>query len=280
MASYRLLQVYLRRATDCILYTQPSVKVRILFVMVIFASAICSISFAPQTCFDDRNNLLNRVFVKFSWGWTLLFLLPVVTLSSYVYEKASKMDVLKNLLRVAVAHAIWYVLTTVFVLLDHAVGTCSNAAYEYRRECHKSGSLWYGFDISGHTFLLSYCILIITEEAIPVSHYVWQQAGNIISSISESIQLQKTYHIISPIMSILRLYGVILILLSTLMILTTNLYFHTMPEKSLGFIIAVVCWYITYHHMYGAIWLLPQPDHTTKKLFTEKHLIYSRREQL
>ena len=268
MASYRGLQVYVRRITDCVLYTQPSVKVKILFVMVIFANVISLLSFAPQTCFDDKNNLLNRVFVEFSWGWTLLFMLPMITLLSYVYEKASRLDVSKNLLRVAVAHVIWYVLTTAFVLLDNAVGTCSNAAYEYRRECHESGSLWYGFDISGHTFLLSYCILIITEEAIPASHHVWQQAGSIILSIDES-NLQKAYNKISPVIDILRLYGVVLILLSTLMTLTTNLYFHTMPEKLLGFIIAVVCWYVTYHYMYGAVWFLPQPDHTTKKLFSE-----------
>ena len=280
MASYGGLQVYLRRITDCILYTQPSVKVKILFVLVIVASVACSVSFAPQTCFDNRDNLLNRVFVKFSWGWTLSLLLPMVTLSSYVYEKASKMDVLKNLLRVAVSHVIWYVFTTAFVLLDHAVGTCSNATYEYRQECHKNGSMWYGFDISGHTFLLSYCILVITEESIPVSQNVWQQAGNIISSIGELIHLQKAYYKISSLLSILRFYGVVLILLSTLMILTTNLYFHTMPEKILGFIIAVLCWYITYRHMYGAIWFLPCPDHTTKKLFSEKHLVHSRREQL
>lgn len=275
-----LCRVYLRRITDCVLYTQPSVKVKILSVMVVFGSVICSISFAPETCFDDRNNLINRVFVRFSWAWTLLFLLPMVALSSYVYEKAIKMDVLKNLLRVAVAHAIWYVLTTAFVLLDHAVGTCANAAYEYKHECHKSGSLWHGFDISGHTFLLSYCILIVTEEAIPVRHNVWQQAGNIISNMGEPIQLQQAYYKISPVMGVLRLYGVVLILLSALMTLTTNLYFHTMPEKSLGFIIAVLCWYVTYHYMYGATWLLPQPDYTMKKLFSEKHLVYSRREQL
>ena len=280
MALYKDSQVYLRRLTDYILYMQPSVKVKILFVLVIVASVICSVSFAPQTCFDNRNNLLNRVFVKFSWGWTLLFLLPLVALSSYVYEKTSRMDALKNLFRVAVAHVMWYIFTTIFVLLDHAVGTCSNLAYEHRRECHKNGSLWYGFDISGHTFLLSYCILIITEESIPVSQTVWKQAGNIISSISEPIHLQEVYDKISLVMSILRLYGVVLILLCTLMTLTTNLYFHTIPEKVLGFIIAVFCWYVTYCYIYGAAWFIPQPDHTTKRLFSEKHLAYSRREQL
>lgn len=281
MALYKFVRLDGRRIVDCILYSHPFVKVKVLFVLVIIASGICSISFAPRTYFDNRKNLLNRVFVKWSWGWTLLLLLPLVTLSSYVYEKADKMSVFKNLIRIGVAHVIWFIVTTVFRLLDHAVGTCSNAAFEHRSACHSNGSVWYGFDISGHTFLLSYCILVITEECIPVSALVWLQAGkNIISSITELNHLHKAYYKISPVMSVLRLYAVVLILLATLMTLTTNLYFHTMPEKILGFLIAVTCWYVTYSHIYGGVWFIPKPDHTTKELFQQKDLVYSHREQL
>lgn len=279
MASYRFIQLPSRgRCVDCILYSHPSVKVKVLFVMVLIASGICSVSFAPRTYFDDKRNLLNRVFVKFSWGWTLLLLLPLVALSSYVYEKGSRVDVLKNLLRIGLAHVIWYVVTTGFRILDHAVGTCSNAAHEHRSACHNNGSTWYGFDISGHTFLLSYCILVITEECIPVAPTVWQQAGNIISSVVEPGHLLKAYLKISLVMSALRLCAVILILLATLMVLTTNLYFHTMPEKILGFLIASTCWYITYHHIYGGVSFIPKPDHTVKKLFSQD-LKCSQREQ-
>ena len=280
MASYRFIQLLNRgRCVDCILYSHPTVKLKVLFVMVLIASGICSVSFAPRTYFDDKKNLLNRVFVKFSWGWTLLLLLPLVTLSSYVYEKGSKVEVFKNLLRIGLAHVIWYVVTTGFVLLDYAVGTCSNAAYEYRSACHNSGSMWYGFDISGHTFLLSYCILVVTEECIPVAPTEWHQAGNIISSIVEPGHLPKAYHKISLVMRALRLYAVILTLLDTLMVVTTNLYFHTMPEKILGFLIASACWYVTYCHIYGRVSFIPKPDHTTKILFSQKDLKCSQREQ-
>ena len=272
MSPNKSIRVFFWRATACILYTRPFNKAKVLFALVVVASVLCSVSFAPSTCLDDKNSFLNRVFVKFSWAWTLTLLLPLVALSSYIYEKASRMEALKNLLRVAVAHVIWYVFTTAFVLLDHAVGTCSNPVYEYQRACYKNGGVWYGFDISGHTFLLSYCILIITEECMPVSPNVWHEAENIISNNTALSHLQKPYYIVSLVMTILRFYAVLLILLSTLMMLTTNLYFHTMPEKILGFLIAVGCWYLTYCCMYGGVWFLPQPDHTTKSLFSDKHL--------
>lgn len=271
MASHsrRLVELYTRRLLDYVLYSHPFVKAKVLFVLVIIGSGICSISFAPRTYFDNRKNSLNQVFVKYSWGWTLLLLIPLVTLTSYVYEKASKMDVFKNLLRIVIAHIIWYVVTTVFVLLDQAVGTCSDASYEHRVACHNNGSVWYGFDISGHTFLLCYCILVITEESLPASPDTWKQAGGLIPSTSESVHLQKAHSIISLVMTVLRLYGAVLILLATLMTITTNLYFHTMPEKMLGFLFAVTCWYLTYSFMYGEVWFLPKPNHTTKKLFMQ-----------
>ena len=280
MAPSKNLQVFLWRATDCILYTRPFNKAKVLFVLVVVASVMCSISFAPSTCLDDKNSFLNRVFVKFSWGWTLILLFPLVALSSYIYEKTSKTEVLVNLLRVAIGHVIWYVFTTGFVLLDHAVGTCSNSEYEYQRTCYKNGGVWYGFDISGHTFLLSYCILIITEESIPVSSTVWQEAEDIILNNTTLSHLRKVYYVASLLMNILRFYAIILIVLSTLMMLTTNLYFHTMSEKILGFLMAVGCWYLTYCCMYGGVWYLPQPDHTTKRLFSDKRLTHSRNEQL
>jgi len=179
------------------------------------------------------------------------------------------MDVFKNLLRIAIAHLIWFVATTAFLILDHAVGTCSNVNFVHRLACRNNGSVWYGFDISGHTFLLSYCILVITEECIPVSQNVWQQAGSIISHDIGSNHLEKVYTKISLAMTVLRSYAVVLILLATLMVITTNLYFHTMPEKILGFVIAVLCWYVTYHHIYGGVWFIPKPDHKTKKLFLQ-----------
>lgn len=279
MALHGFVKLNRGRVVDCILYSHPFVKINILFVMVLIASGICSMSCAPHTYFDDRKNLLNRVFVKFSWGWTLLLLLPLVTLSSYIYEDTSKVDVSKNLLRVGVAHVIWYVVTTGFLILDHIVGTCSNAAYEYRSECHSNGNIWYGFDISGHTFLLSYCILVITEECIPVAPNEWQQVGNVISSATKPDYLLKPYHHISVVMSVLRLYATILMLLATLMVLTTNLYFHTMPEKILGFLIAVACWYITYHLIYGGVSFLPKPDRITKKLFSHNNKYFHREQQ-
>lgn len=49
--------------------------------------------------------------------------------------------------------------------LEKLTGKCMGATAGHRRECFDLGGKWIpGFDISGHTFILLYSILLITEE--------------------------------------------------------------------------------------------------------------------
>ena len=257
---------------NLVLYSRVKSKVLFLFVIVIVGSTLCSLSLSPPTYFDNRKNIINQGFVKFSWGWTLLLLVPLVILSSYVYELGSIVEVIKNCIRIVVSHVIWYVITNAFVILDDVVGTCSIAAYEHKSPCYSNKGIWYGFDISGHTFLLCYIIFVITEECIPISSRIWNKAGSILQRPNNSHPISsKHYKRISLILYWLRMYATLLITLAFVMSLATNLYFHIMPEKILGFLVAAVCWYITYCQMYGKIWFIPKPDQTTKELFKGNH---------
>jgi len=255
---------------DLVLYTKVKTKVWILFVTVIVGSTFCSLSLLPPTYFDNPKNFINQGYVKFSWGWTLLLLLPLIILTSYVYEMGSIAGIMRNCIRIGISHVIWYVVTNAFVILDNTVGTCSKAGFEHKSPCYSNKGIWYGFDISGHTFLLCYIIFVITEECIPVKPQTWNKAEGILQRPhSTHPTLWKSYKKISSVLNWLRLYATFLIVLSCAMTLATNLYFHTMPEKVLGFVIAVLCWYITYCLIYGNIWFIPKPDYTTKELFKE-----------
>ncbi|XP_065913785.1 acyl-coenzyme A diphosphatase FITM2-like [Dysidea avara] len=252
---------------NLVLYTNVKTKILFLFVTVIVGSTLCSLSLSPPAYFDNPKNFLNKAFVKFSWGWTLLLLVPLVILTSYVYELGSRAGVVKNCIRIVISHVIWFVVTTAFVILDDNVGTCSKAGFVHKSPCYSNKGIWYGFDISGHTFLLCYIIFVITEECIPIIPQTWNKAENI---LHRPILLRR-YKKISSVLNWLRWYATFIIILACIMTLATNLYFHTMPEKILGFLVAVLSWYITYCIMYGNIWFLPKPDYTTKELFKEQH---------
>lgn len=50
---------------------------------------------------------------------------------------------------------------------------CYGAEHAQRHTCDLEGGKWVpGFDISGHTFLLIYCILIICEEVFFNWNYI------------------------------------------------------------------------------------------------------------
>jgi hypothetical protein len=68
-----------------------------------------------------------------------------------------------------VATGIWYVVTSLFVRIEAFTGKCKHWMYPEapRHVCLQSGQEWQeGHDISGHTFLLLYALLIIDEEVI------------------------------------------------------------------------------------------------------------------
>ncbi|XP_072370907.1 acyl-coenzyme A diphosphatase FITM2 isoform X2 [Scyliorhinus torazame] len=179
-----------------------------------------------------------RYFVKFSWGWTLGLLLPFVFTSNYFVQR----DVLFAIRRITscvVGTAVWFFSTRFFHVIESFTGECYESQnmtvlheFENLYTCRKHGHLWLGFDISGHSFLLSYCVLMITEEIAVVNelHKMEQKRGKATATIIKSLFIALNA----------------LLLLWVWMFFCTAIYFHDMPHKIIGTAFGISAWYGTY----------------------------------
>ncbi|XP_072370908.1 acyl-coenzyme A diphosphatase FITM2 isoform X3 [Scyliorhinus torazame] len=177
-------------------------------------------------------------FVKFSWGWTLGLLLPFVFTSNYFVQR----DVLFAIRRITscvVGTAVWFFSTRFFHVIESFTGECYESQnmtvlheFENLYTCRKHGHLWLGFDISGHSFLLSYCVLMITEEIAVVNelHKMEQKRGKATATIIKSLFIALNA----------------LLLLWVWMFFCTAIYFHDMPHKIIGTAFGISAWYGTY----------------------------------
>lgn len=151
-------------------------------------------------------------------------------------------------------------------VLDNRVGECTMGDITSAKVCMRGGHKWTGFDISGHIFLLSYCVFIITEEAANISAEVWQRYNGTLESeqkvLSKSGEELETWLINfhrrgSCFARALELFALVLVLIWSAMLVSTSLYFHTFVEKLLGLLISVIVWYVTYGVLYGRSPYLP-----------------------
>ncbi|KAG9474462.1 hypothetical protein GDO78_004655, partial [Eleutherodactylus coqui] len=193
-------------------------------------------------------------FVKVSWGWTFLFLLPFIALTTYVATR-SLSAVFRRLGALLVGTAIWFSCTRVFMIVENATGACYNsstvleivAEHTDKRSCITGGFFWDGFDISGHSFLLPYCTLMILEEAA-VAHFVrfekpWQR--HLINALTLSLAF--------------------LFFVWIFMFFCTAVYFHDFSQKLLGTSCGILGWYITYKRWYLTPYSPGLPPRSTTK---------------
>ncbi|XP_063065186.1 acyl-coenzyme A diphosphatase FITM2 [Engraulis encrasicolus] len=187
----------------------------------------------PDSYFSNTRNVLNLYFVKISWGWTLFLLVPFMVLSS----KNSAGYLLPRLCALAVATAVWYVCVNTFEAIEEATGECYDASTkELRGEltskgvCRRGGFVWNGFDISGHSFILSYSALVITEEMAASLDGVRGYKKTV---------LQGLYVTMS-----------VIVYLWLFMFLSTSVYFHSLLDKVIGTSCGLMAWYLTYQVWY------------------------------
>lgn len=177
-------------------------------------------------------------FVKVSWGWNLVLLIPFIFLSNS-YNR-SLIFVFKRLTSLVVATAIWYSCTETFFYIEDLTGRCYESknmqniqeGFSTKTECKNAGNYWEGFDISGHSFILSYSTLLIVEEMVPMLHLVqhYQKRTAILDSL---------YLALSAIA-----------LIWMWMFACTSVYFHNLSQKILGTGVGVLGWYVTYKIWY------------------------------
>ncbi|KAM9445376.1 acyl-coenzyme A diphosphatase FITM2, partial [Clarias gariepinus] len=208
------------------------------FAVSLIGSLLKGLDLVPSSYFSNSRNLLNVYFVKFSWGWNLVLLLPFIFLSNS-YNK-NLIFVAKRLMSLVVATAIWYFFTEIFFYIEDITGACYESqdmqsiqeGFGTKAECKSAGHLWDGFDISGHSFILSYSTLLIVEEIVPMLHLV-QQSRN------RTTVLDALYLALNAIA-----------IIWVWMFVCISVYFHNMIQNILGTFLGVLSWYMTYKVWY------------------------------
>jgi len=194
--------------------------------------------------FADVDNPFNQYFVKWAWGWTLALvsLHHLVQPGPWDFNRES----LGKVLKLAMGHMVWYLgARLAFPWLEEATGVCKASHLITRRACYKGGSIWTGFDTSGHCFLLTFCNLFISEESAESRKDKVEATKAKKGGDGDSKQEE-----VEPPFAWSRLLLCLLMLVWDVMIICTSLYFHTFLEKVLGTLCGVGAWYLLYRVIY------------------------------
>ena len=246
-----------------------SKKAPAMLLLVSVLSLIAWLGHSPSIPYlSEKQNVVNSLLVKWSWAWSLLCLVPSVMLTACLYSGLKWRAVLCHLSRLLVAHCIWFFTTRAFVLLKLVVGVCSDGSSKGYEDCVRENASWNGFDISGHVFLLTYCVYVLTEE---VSGLRWEVLGEFEDCLQQEYRamdklakarelLPHIHRHFSPFAQGLELFAATLMTLWVAMAITTSLYFHTVLEKVLGGVWGWVAWKATYGWLYGKAYSPDRPD--------------------
>lgn len=244
-----------RPCLNTLLYSSPFLKAALFSLLVFAFSSYSELYQLGEADGPSKDFPLNKYYVKYNWAWTLLFLLPTVSLTAILYTGMELKDTIRHLFRLLMNHLIWYSVTQAFLSYQRSVGTCSNESFSNRSNCLSSGGTWSDVDISGHVFLLSFSTMIINEEAMAISP--WASTNYRISPPLPKWKATIMSLIYSRTLSsftvvLLEIIAAVEIILNILMILVTCLYFHTFYEKILALVISLTLWYASYHVLYGS----------------------------
>ncbi|KAL2103688.1 hypothetical protein ACEWY4_000556 [Coilia grayii] len=190
----------------------------------------------PESYFSNTKNVLNLYFVKLSWGWTLFLLVPFLVLSNSLNRPP--VFVLRRLCALVVATGVWYVCVNTFELIEEATGACyeTNTKEVIRGDlaskgvCRKNGFIWDGCDISGHSFILSYSALVISEEM--------------------AAMVEDAHGFRKPLLNGLYMAMSVIVYLWLFMFVSTSVYFHSPLDKVVGTGCGLLAWYFTYQVWY------------------------------
>ncbi|XP_054994508.1 acyl-coenzyme A diphosphatase FITM2 [Sorex araneus] len=207
-----------------------------LVACMLAGSLVKELSPLPASYLSNKRNVLNVYFVKLAWAWTLCLLLPFIALTNYSLTGRPGL-VLRRLSTLLVGTAYWYACTALFSGVEHVTGSCyqSPALEQVRKEhgdkpqCLRAGGHWHGFDISGHSFLLTFCTLMIVEE-MAVLQEARPDQGPAVAAL------------------VVALGGLTAIWVG--MFLCTAVYFHDLSQKVFGTLFGLLGWYGTYRCWY------------------------------
>lgn len=148
----------------------------------------------------------------------------------------------RRLLSLVVATAFWYVCTETFFYIEDVTGACFetdavdvvNWEFTSKAGCRKAGFHWRGYDISGHSFILTYSSLFIVEETSPM----------------DSLKMATMSALPRVVLAVLYVSLNAVVVIWIWMFACTSVYFHDPSHKLLGTLCAVLGWYVTYRVWY------------------------------
>ena len=194
-----------------------------------------------------KDNFLNVYFVKFGWAWTLFVVGLYVAISSAIYTLMSATLMVKHLGRLVVSTAMWYLGTTGFNLIQELTGLCSNTTIQTMDMCLQNNDIWTEFDVSGHSFLLTFCLLVTVEEFKTSKYIYWDS----LEGAFERKKMRKTFSFVlfentEKLILLLKLAALLLLFIWQWMLITSSLFYHTFSENLSGTICGIVSWLVTY----------------------------------
>ena len=233
---------------------------------------------APRSYFSEKDNLLNQYFVKLGLGWTVAVVGVFVYFSSRTYCFGDLSSVRRHSSRLLVGTAVWYMwVNVVFRHVEQTNGICTSSNHTAKYECVDAGFMWLGFDISGHCFLLIYCVLIIVEEVNIFKD--WERIADAITNEEETLRkltaeefasLKEQFRLSNAYVKLSVIALTLLTLLWEWMLIMTIVYFHTVPQKVFGGVIGILSWYVTYQLWYNLPFSPGQPGQEMAILRSKK----------
>jgi hypothetical protein len=260
------------------LFVDTSVKVGIYGGSLFIVSLLADVLPFPRTYLSRSDNIFNQYFVKLGWAWTLFVISPFLLMTSYTYCCGKRDKVLQHFARLGIATTAWYVWTKLFCYIERSYGYCNVSPKKFptKETCIGGGYFWYGFDISGHAFILIYSSLVLIEEARAIVG--WEGIRDLIRdeeharttvdvsvtngplrglSIEDFSNLKKSYDKFTPYIRLCFIAMTLLCVLWDIMLVSTILYYHIMIEKFISGSIAILTWFFTYRYWYAMPWTLP-----------------------
>ncbi|KAI6179893.1 hypothetical protein M3Y98_00660300 [Aphelenchoides besseyi] len=244
----------------------PPVKKAIFYITLIsLLSMVSSYVDLPENYFMQKHNVFNVYGTKLGWFWTVTISAPFIALTSFLHYNSAAMTFL-HMTRLVVATFFWYGCTHTFTALERVTSKCHGATALQRRECFDLGGKWVpGFDISGHTFILLYSILLMSEEAISFRNWPISPKSTPINQPNKNDQseFQKRTRTVQWLF-----IGIFIVhIIWDFQLIITSLYYHAVSHKILGGLFAIASWFVTYRLWYPKYHIPGLPVQRVSKAF-------------
>uniref|UniRef100_A0A914KGQ4 FIT family protein n=1 Tax=Meloidogyne incognita TaxID=6306 RepID=A0A914KGQ4_MELIC len=239
------LEDFLTNLANYYLFIDVTKKVIAYLILLSILSIIAEFVELPRDLYIvQKHNVFNRFGTKIGWFWTCLLLCPFMWITSLIHNE-SYLKAFYSQIRLLIATIGWYLWTNAFVKFEDQTGVCQGLNNSSKIDCYNGGGKWIpGFDVSGHTFLLLYSILIVSEESFSFKNL--PSKPQLISKNLPTNQQIKRFEQIRKFVERNFICLFLLHLLWDFQLIVTALYYHNFLQKLVGAAIAVGCWAVTY----------------------------------